>query len=95
MKHDSPFSHLSIAKRRAVRARKARTRAKLQALRQSWTVWFAAAVPVFAAMAATAQDLLPALRDHIGPWHYAAASVAVSGIVAWLRVRNVQPGGDK
>lgn len=71
------------------RERKTSLKAKARAAKRSWTVWFAAAVPVLAALAATAQEQLPGLKEHLGPWTYALASVGVSGVVAWLRVRSV------
>lgn len=71
------------------RERKTSLKAKAKAARRSWTVWFAAAVPVLATVAAVAQEQLPGLKEQLGPWTYALASVGVSGVVAWLRVRSV------
>lgn len=71
------------------RERKTSLKAKARAAKRSWTVWFAAAVPVLAAVAAVAQEQLPGLKEQLGPWAYALASIGVSGVVAWLRVRSV------
>lgn len=70
-------------------------RAKARAAKKSLTVWFSAAVPVLLAGAEALKDQLPALGELLTGWHLVAASVAVSIVVAWLRVRNVECHDDK
>lgn len=66
---------------------------KLAAARRSLTVWFSAAVPIALAGAEALKDNLPSLAEYLTGWRMVAASVVVSVIVAYLRVRSV--GTDK
>lgn len=61
---------------------------KLKTARHSLTVWFSAAIPALLAAAETLKDQLPSLGYMLSGWRLVAASVAVSGIVAALRVRS-------
>ena len=69
-------------------------RAKARA-QKSLTVWFSAAVPVLLAGAEALKDQLPALGELLTGWRLVAASVAVSIVVAWLRVRSIECHDDK
>lgn len=55
---------------------------------RSWTVRFAALVPVALAALAALQDTLPFLSGVLTPWTYAGASIGVSVLVAILRLRR-------
>lgn len=55
---------------------------------RSATVWFSAAVPVLLAIAESFKDQLPMLNEFLTGWRMVAASVAVSAVVAYLRVRT-------
>lgn len=55
---------------------------------RSATVWFSAAVPVLLAVAESFKDQLPLLNEFLTGWRMVAASVAVSAVVAYLRVRT-------
>jgi hypothetical protein len=61
---------------------------KLETAKNSLTVWFSAAVPILLAAAITLQDQLPLLGSLLSGWNLFFASVAVSGMVAALRVRS-------
>lgn len=62
---------------------------------RSATVWFSAAVPVLLAVAESFRDQLPMLNEYLSGWRMVAASVVVSAVVAYLRVRTYgrDPGG--
>lgn len=61
---------------------------KLRAARKSRTVHFAALVPAILAVAEATKDQLPAISSLLSGWPLVALSVAVSAVVAILRVRN-------
>ena len=63
-------------------------RRKFRAAARSATVWFSAAVPALLAAAEALKDGLPGLAEWLTGWKLVAASVVVSALVAWLRVRN-------
>jgi hypothetical protein len=63
-------------------------RHKLTAARKSLTVWFSAAVPALLAAAEALKENLPEIGEFLHGWKLVAASVAVSAVVAALRVRN-------
>lgn len=66
-----------------------KTKNKLQAARKSLTVWFSAAVPAILAAAEALKEQLPAIAGFLAGWKLVALSCAVSALVAYLRVRNV------
>lgn len=63
---------------------------RLKAASTSWTVRFAAAVPVLLAVAEAAKEQLPAVAGLMSGWSLVAASVGVSAAVAYLRVRSIE-----
>ena len=67
-------------------------RSKLNRARRSWTVWFSAAVPVVLASAEALRDNLGSLDEYLSGWGKVAAAVAVSAVVAALRLRNSGDG---
>ncbi len=62
---------------------------KAKAAKKSLTVWFSAAVPVALAAAEALKDNLPLLGEALSGWRLVALSVAVSAVVAVLRLRSV------
>lgn len=69
---------------------KAHPRSKLRAACQFLTIWFSAAVPVLLAGAEALKEQLPAISGLLSGWSLVAASVAISLVVAALRVRGVK-----
>lgn len=67
-------------------------RSKLTAARASWTIWFSAAVPVALAAAEALKDNLGSLDPYLSGWGKVAAAVAVSAVVAALRLRSAGKG---
>lgn len=65
------------------------SRPRLRAASRSATVWFSASVPVLLAAAEALRDQLPGLAEYLSGWKMVAASVVVSAVVAWLRVRSI------
>ena len=65
-------------------------KSKLRAAKRSMTVWFSAAIPVALAAAETLKENLPFLSEVLTGWNMVLASVAVSVVVAYLRVRNTE-----
>lgn len=70
------------------------TKAKLAAARRSLTVWASAAVPAVLAAAEALKDQLPSLSGLLVGWRLVAVSVAVSTVIAVLRVRGVKGDSD-
>lgn len=68
-------------------------KAKLRAARKSLTVWFSALVPALLAGAEALKEQLPAIGAFLSGWKLVALSVAVSALVAYLRVRSVEAEG--
>jgi polyferredoxin len=73
---------------------KTHLRARARAAKKSLTVWFSAAVPILLACAEALKEQLPALSGLLGGWTLVAVSVAVSTIVAVLRLRTVEADAD-
>lgn len=65
-----------------------KTKNKLKACSKSWTVRFAAFVPVLLAIAESTKDVLPAISTILTGWNFVILSVVVSSIVAILRIRG-------
>ena len=69
--------------------------AKLSAARKSLTVWASAAVPVVLAAAEALKEQLPSVGEFLHGWKLVAVSVAVSALIAALRVRGVSTAEAK
>lgn len=74
------------------KTRNSRTRARLRAARRSWTVRVSLAVPVLIAALEALQMGYPELAHVLpgGPVTRVAGSVAISALIAALRIRSVQ-----
>jgi hypothetical protein len=58
---------------------------------RSRTIRLAAVTPALVAALATAEALLPGLRETLGPWPYVALSIAVSAVLAHVRATTTGP----